>query len=55
MDHTNPRSNQSQIGGGEDQPVQKEQSERATLTELYQYLDGSWYFLVVIGLVSAFI
>lgn len=55
MDHTNSRDNQSEIVDREEQPVEKEQSERATLTELYQYLDGSWYFLVVIGLVSAFI
>jgi hypothetical protein len=55
MDHTNPRSDESEINSGGERPVEKELSERATLTELYQYLDGSWYFLVVIGLVSAFI
>jgi len=55
MDHTNSQNDLEGNSHCNDKHEEPEARERATLGELYHYLDGAWYFLVVLGLISAFV
>jgi hypothetical protein len=54
MDHTNSRNGDRAIASQPEEVKEKQPAEKASLGDLYKYLDGNWYLLVVVGLTSAF-
>jgi hypothetical protein len=55
MDRTNLRNDEENKSHLNEELEEPKPRDKATLGELYQYLDGSWYLFVVVGLLSAFI
>jgi hypothetical protein len=54
MDHTNSDNGILENSLHHEQAKEENSSNKASLIDLYKYLDGYWFLFVIIGLISAF-
>ena len=53
MEPTNPNQNSEEVRNSHSTVEEKKEPERAQLGELYQFLSGNYYLLLIIGIIAA--